>query len=339
MTITLIYFSVMTFLAITKRNMRCNCFIRCTYNYGSKGVAKLFSKMKSSNNVSYLRLERILSNRGVGSRNDVSKLLRQGRVKINGEVVLGGANKYPSNVEVDIDGQIITSVPILALYHKPIGVISTMGDPWGRDGLEELSLDWPFLKTMHPVGRLDADTSGLLLFSSDGHLTQTLLHPASDVEREYEAIVIGKVDYEALSSKLGSGIKTTEGTFSAKLLHAEIVDENIDISTIKDLPPDFLPSNDESNDIKSQSKTMPASLIRLVVTEGKYRMVRRVMHNAGHSVVKLHRLRYGSILLADLEEGEVRPCTAEEALWASGVAKLKSSKSKSEIISSSHQEE
>jgi 23S rRNA pseudouridine2605 synthase len=81
------------------------------------------------------------------------------------------------------------------------------------------------MKTMHPVGRLDADTSGLLLFSSDGHLTQLLLHPTTGIEREYEAVVAETVDPEVLGPKLAGGIKTTDGTFAADLLYCKNLDE------------------------------------------------------------------------------------------------------------------
>lgn len=139
-----------------------------------------------ANDVKQQRLERIISNRGIGSRNDVSKLFKQGRVSVNGKVIKSGAEKYPTDVVVEIDGQSTIGVPLLAIFHKPTGILSTMKDNWGRQGLEELALEYPYMKAMHPVGRLDADTSGLLLFSSDGHLTQMLLHPSTGIEREYE---------------------------------------------------------------------------------------------------------------------------------------------------------
>eukprot|EP01041_Mallomonas_annulata_P001439 gene1439-2771_t len=274
---------------------------------------KMSKNPTSSSSTTIHRLERILSNRGVGSRNDVSKLLRQGRVTIKGEVIRSGASKYPTDIVVEIDGDPIEGVPLLAVYHKPTGIISSMGDPWGREALEELAYEFPFLKTMHPVGRLDSDTSGLLLFSSDGHLTQTLLNPASAVNREYEACVIGVVNADTLREKLANGVKTTEGTFVAKLLDAKPLDEPLDISKVKDLPPELADP--------THSKLVQGSQVRLSVTEGKYRMVRRVMHNTGHSVVTLHRVSYGDILLGDLDEGEVRACTPDEKEWALQISK------------------
>ena len=101
----------------------------------------------------FQRLERILSNRGVGSRTEVSKLIKQGRVLIDGEVVRNGATKFPKSITVQVDDIDIVGVPLLALYNKPKGIHSTMGDPWGRESLEELSLEYPYLKTMHPVVR------------------------------------------------------------------------------------------------------------------------------------------------------------------------------------------
>jgi 23S rRNA pseudouridine2605 synthase len=178
-----------------------------SFHKGSISIHRLNNEILSrssriwANDVKQQRLERIISNRGIGSRNDVSKLFKQGRVSVNGKVIKSGADKYFTDVVVEIDGQSTTSVPLLALFHKPTGILSTMKDNWGRQGLEELALEYPFMKAMHPVGRLDADTSGLLLFSSDGHLTQMLLHPSTGVEREYEAVVTGTVDMSILGPR------------------------------------------------------------------------------------------------------------------------------------------
>lgn len=122
---------------------------------------------------------------------------------------------------IKIDGVLLNEIPLLSIYHKPINVQSTMGDNYDRSNLNQLLSRYDYLNHMHPVGRLDADTSGLLLFSSNGHLTQTLLHPNSNIEREYEAIVAGIVDYEELKEILNNGVKTTEGIFPAKLIESK----------------------------------------------------------------------------------------------------------------------
>ena len=291
------------------------------------------------------RIERIIANRGVGSRKEVAQLIRAGRVKVGGKVILSGADRFPLSTAVEIDGMgDVVGVPLLAVYHKPVGVVSTMADNWNRASLSELQLEYGFLKTMHPVGRLDLDTSGLLLFSSDGGLTQTLLHPSTGVDRVYSALVVGNVDFDQLGATLRAGVSTTEGTFSANLLEAAASDELVPLSAV--VPP---PSNEEEGEddevglgvgSAASVKVNPAfvvaggegggeqlvrtSQVVLSVTEGKYRMVRRVLHNAGHSVLRLHRQSYGSLQLGDLEEGEVRTCTAEEAAWARSLLKVKS---------------
>ena len=214
-----------------------------------------------------------------------------------------------------------------------------MRDDWDRSCLAELQLEFPYLKTMHPVGRLDADTSGLLLFSSNGDLTQILLHPSSGVTREYEALVVGRVNASMLGPVLSAGVKTTEGTFAALLLDARDSGELVPLKDV--VPPrdslvttdskgecvgelvplkDAVPPRDSLVTTDSNGECFVAtSAVRVSVTEGKYRMVRRVLHNAGHSVVRLHRVRYGGLLLGELDEGEVRAASQEEEQWARGV--------------------
>lgn len=306
-------------------------------------------------------------------------MFRQGRVLVNGQAVLSGADKYPTDTEVEIDGYgTVSSVPLLALFHKPAGVVSTMRDDWGRASLEELALEFPFLKAMHPVGRLDADTTGLLLFSSDGALTQALLHPSSGVPREYRALVVGDVDPPKLTEVLRAGVRTTEGVFSAELLNCRPTPELVPLADVLPPPPADFPNrapgvrpttssilrgkssgqggtvrsaaggsrgkrdaspsasaagddegeggSDEADSVavdpsfivtgSSGEQAVRTSEVLLSVTEGKYRMVRRVLHNAGHSVLRLHRVRYGAVDLADLEEGEVRAVSPEEKAWA-----------------------
>ena len=127
----------------------------------------------------------------------------------------------------------------------------------------------------HIVGRLDLETHGLLLFSKDGTLTQHLLHPKRGIEREYVATVEGEPT-DALVEKLALGVDTSVGVATAKVL------------------------------------SIDGDLVRLVVTEGRNRVVRRMLHNAGHSVLDLQRVRYGTVTLGDLPAGQTRSLTDDE---------------------------
>jgi 23S rRNA pseudouridine2605 synthase len=221
-----------------------------------------------------VRLDRLLANRGLGSRNEIHKLIRSSRITIAGEIVTKRDFKLPEDTIVQLDGLNVDPLPIALLWHKPINVVSTMSDPLGRPDLTT-SLPPQWQGKYHPVGRLDLDTSGLLLFSRSGALTQWLLHPKRAVQRWYRAIVENPVP-DDLGARLAAGIQTSMGVFPAAL--------------------------DEHG----------TDWVKLSVTEGKHRMVRRVLNNAGHPVVSLHRLQYGPMELGELPCGAVRPISTEE---------------------------
>lgn len=226
--------------------------------------------------MSVQRLDRVLVGRGVGSRREVQGLCRQGRVVVDGEVVENPSTKIAEDAEIYVDGEEWAKAPRIALFHKPLGMLSSMSDDWGRDDLSEvLPLSWR--QAMHPVGRLDADTSGLLLFSSDGQFTQRMLHPRHQIPRTYIATVEGEIDEESLRDRLAAGIETSEGVFPANLLRVE------------------------GNELEVE------------VHEGKYRMVRRILANAGHPVTALHRIRYGDFELGDLPVGHIVAAPEEDA--------------------------
>ena len=174
-----------------------------------------------------------------------------------------------------------------------------MGDPIGRPNLED-TLPPRLAKLFHPVGRLDADTTGLLLFSIDGQLTQRLLHPSGNVQREYLATVElegegeggkGKFDEAKLRETLKEGVETADGTYPAELL-------GVLEATRKE-------EGEEEEDEKEDGVEKDLLVLRVGVAEGKHRMVRRLLANAGYPVVGLHRVRYGRVELGDLVEGEV----------------------------------
>ena len=122
-----------------------------------------------------------------------------------------------ADIWLDDRVQIPMPPPLLRVYHKPKWVLSVMNDDKGRKNLSDLD----FIKKMHPVGRLDYDTSGLLLFSSDGSLTQTLLHPSNEIQKEYVAIVTGSVNEDELRQNLSQGVTTSMGEFPANLVEAK----------------------------------------------------------------------------------------------------------------------
>ena len=268
--------------------------------------------------VQRVRLDRLLVQLGVGSRTEVTRLIRQGRVSVS-----GAATKSPSakvdweaddeaaRPEICVDDRALVAAPLLLAFHKPTGVHSVIGDPWGRADLRTaLPAPWSSLlaaDSLHPVGRLDADTSGLLLFSSCGELTQRLLHPRSAVERQYVAgVAVGRGkddgadgaalarDMDALSARLARGVATTEGTFPARLVALEATEEPA--------------SGDDAAAVVAHAS--------LVVTEGKHRMVRRLLANVGLPVVTLHRVRYGEVSLGELGEGDACAVTGESRTWA-----------------------
>lgn len=286
------------------------------------------------------RIERILSNRGLGSRSEVSKWFRRGVVKIDDKTIRSGASRFAEDTLIHVEGKPSYGTPLLAVYNKPVGVHCTMKDSWNRECLENLHVEHPFLKFMHPVGRLDADTSGLLLFCRDGDLTHILLHPKGGVEREYESVVVGTVDYESLRNVLAAGVETTDGTFSAELLEAKVLDnveerhllpQYLALSVQPNITAPGADNFEEENESGHSSVTeddVATSYLRLKVAEGKYRMVRRILHNAGHSVLRLNRRRYGEIVLSISDEDElpqrsVRIATDEEVQWAMNLFKSK----------------
>ena len=257
-------------------------------------LSKTFVTMSTNDPLadSLVRLDKLLSERGAGSRKDVDKLIRKGLVTLNGEVVgkSDGKLKVPFSSCPIVDGYEYAPPPLLVAYYKPLGVVSSMRDDRGRADLATvLPLEWQ--SSMHPVGRLDADTTGLLLFSRDGDLTHRLLHPRFVVEREYLAEVEHPIDAAALGAQLAEGIETIE--------------------------------EGESLVVQAQLLEVTGQTVRLVVTEGKYRMVRRVLANAGHPVVALHRVRYGEVRLdaLELEEGDAVAIEGDALEWATSLCR------------------
>lgn len=222
------------------------------------------------------RLDKQVAHLARLTRKEATRAIRRGRVAVDG-VPQRDPGAHVTGA-LTLDGAPLTAPPRLAVLHKPVGVQSTVGDPRGRVSLSDIAGELLALG-LHPVGRLDADTSGLLPFAADGALTQRLLHPRHAVEKVYRAQVEGRPD-DALAERLAAGVQTALGTHTADL------------------------------------RAVDGDTITLAVTEGKHRMVRRVLANVGHPVVALHRVAFGALSLGDLPEGAWRPATDEEQAWA-----------------------
>lgn len=274
------------------------------------------------------RADRVLSNRGWGSRSECFDILKQRRVfqKFgDGEAfpVLGPSEKISMNADIWIDNKIQVPLPppLLRVYHKPKWVLSVMNDGKGRHNLSDLD----FIDNMHPVGRLDYDTSGLLLFSSDGTLTQTLLHPSNGIQKEYVALVAGSVNEEELRQTLAEGVSTAMGAFPADLIEAkQIPSEQVKPlveEIMKNLPPEYDLEKLEEKGYLFFRDAKELSEVRLVVEEGKHRMVRRILANSGFPVIGLKRERLGVIQLDDLKAGSYRELSKKELEWAESLRK------------------
>lgn len=297
------------------------------------------------------RADRVLANRTGRSRSECTQLLKQRRVMLlsddeedtsnnnntgdesAGVIVTGPSTKLSMHAPLAIDKERIPLLPPLVVaYHKPKWMLSVWNDALGRPCLNScLSL---IPQNMHPVGRLDYDSSGLLLFSSNGGLTQTLLHPRHKTPKEYAAVVAGKVDQATLQQQLQTGVATSDGIFSAELVRVTQFDDASVADYLKSvldkLPPEHNRDElDERGHLQILQTATQLSTVQLIVHEGKYRMVRRMLANCGHPVVDLKRLRIGNVSINDLPEGEMRYLTKSELVWAHNLVPTTGKKGKS----------
>jgi pseudouridine synthase len=227
-----------------------------------------------------VRLQKFLSRSGVASRRRAEEMIVQGRVSINGSVVREmGVRVDPDRDVVQVDGAPVeTGALVWIALHKPAGLVSTRRDPQHRPTVYKL-LPREHRSLFH-VGRLDAESEGLMLFTNDGDRAHRLLHPSFEVDRVYEVEVAGRLSDDDLE-RLRAGVRLEDGLARAR--HVE-----------------RLPSGRD------------AGRVRLTLREGRKREVRRMLDAVKHPVTRLRRVRYGPVRLGGLEPGGWRMLTAAE---------------------------
>jgi 23S rRNA pseudouridine2605 synthase len=223
-----------------------------------------------------MRLAKYLAHAGVASRRRAEKLVAAGRVSVGGEVVTDPARDVGDESGVAVDGDPVGGAEARVVYalHKPPGVVSTARDPGGHPTVVSLIDD---SRRLYPVGRLDADASGLILLTNDGELANRLTHPRFEVPKTYRVRLSGGSPTEAALRRLREGVELEDGMTA--------------------------PAN---------VRRLGADAIELTIHEGRNRQVKRMCEAVGHRVLALVRTRFGPLNLGDLEPGASRRLTAAE---------------------------
>lgn len=222
-----------------------------------------------------VRLQKVLANAGVASRRVSEQLIVDGRVRVNGVKVTELGSRIDPDVDlVDVDGQAVQldTTKRYVMLNKPTGVVSSMKDDKGRRDLREFTREWD--ERLYNVGRLDAETSGLLVLTNDGELANVLAHPRYGVTKVYIAKVDGQVSAQTVQ-RLTRGIELEDGPIAAD--KARVLDSS-----------------------------RGSSLVELTLHSGRNRIVRRMMAKVGHPVTELVRRQFGPLHLGTLPAGGMR---------------------------------
>lgn len=223
-----------------------------------------------------LRLQKFLARAGVASRRGSENLMTAGRVRVNGEVVTELGSRVDPLVDViTVDGKVIPypNSAVTLMLNKPAGYITTMTDPFGRACVASL-VPTDTYPGLFPVGRLDADTTGLLLFTTDGELGNRLTHPKHHVPKIYEAQLSGKLA-DADLEPLRKGILLEDGPT-------------------------------QPAQVELLASSAHTSEVRILIHEGRKRQVRRMFEAIGYPVHKLQRIQVGGLKLGGLKSGSWR---------------------------------
>lgn len=228
------------------------------------------------------RIQKVLSRAGIASRREAERLLLAGRVSVNGAVVRKlGTSVDPAHDRIEVDSRVLrpdAREPVVLALHKPRRVVTTMSDPEGRPTVRDLLAGYD--RRVYPVGRLDWDAEGLVLLTDDGDLAHRLMHPSFEVPRTYRVKVKGRVP-TLLPRRLAEGIRLEDGPGRA---------ENARILSVLDAN----------------------SWLELTVREGRHHFVKRLLEAHGHPVLRIQRISYGPVMLADLGAGRWRKLAGHE---------------------------
>jgi 23S rRNA pseudouridine2605 synthase len=222
-----------------------------------------------------MRLAKHLAHAGVASRRAAETLVGEGRVTVEGEVVTDPARDVTGEEAIAVDGEAVRAAGARVVYavHKPAGVVSTARDTHGRRTVVDLVRS---AERLYPVGRLDADTTGLILLTNDGDLAYALTHPSFEVPRTYRARVDGRPDERALRA-LRDGVDLEDGRTAP-----------------------------------ARVRRVGPHEIELTIHEGRKRQIKRMCDAVGHPIVALQRVAFGPLRLGELAAGRHRRLTAAE---------------------------
>lgn len=224
-----------------------------------------------------MRLAKYLARAGVASRRASEEIIRAGRVTVDGDTITDPARDIGSDDAVAVDGKPVAhGVPERVVYalNKPAGVVSTARDPQGRPTVVSLV---PQTERLYPVGRLDIDTTGLILLTNQGELAHRLTHPSFEVEKTYRVLVGGPAVEERVLRVLGEGIELEDGRTAP-----------------------------------ARVRRVSADTIEITIHEGRKRQVKRMCEAVGHPVKRLERIRFGPLELGELPRGRWRKLSDPE---------------------------
>ncbi len=224
------------------------------------------------------RLHKIMAARGVAGRRASEDLIAEGRVTVDGEVITTLGTKVSPDADIRVDGKPLREPQkVYYILNKPRGYVTTLKDDRGRKSVGDLVSR--LRNRVHPVGRLDQDSEGLLLLSNDGWLTNVLTHPRYEIEKTYAVKVRGRMTDEEVA-RLRSGISLREGRATAK--------------------------------VKVLKRTRESTSLLMTIRRGYNRQIRRMCAAVGHNVTRLRRTAIGPLRLTGLSRGEFRRLKAEE---------------------------